>query len=100
MDDSNMNKSDIRAIELEHVTTSQTQESYHPKWKLSKAGGGDTALALFDNPEEVEEPIDPEEEKAVMKKVDRMILPYLAVCYVFFCKKTCSLFLWYTYLQR
>ena len=41
-------------------------------------------MALFDSPDEVHEPIDPVEEKKLVRKIDSMILPYLAVCYAFF----------------
>ncbi|CZT19465.1 related to MFS allantoate transporter [Ramularia collo-cygni] len=54
------------------------------KWKHPKSGGGDVAQALFSSPEEVREPIDPAEERRVVRKIDMMILPYLAVCYAFF----------------
>ncbi|EOD52727.1 putative mfs allantoate protein [Neofusicoccum parvum UCRNP2] len=53
------------------------------KWNLSR-GDGDTATALFRDPAEVHEPIDPEEERRLVRKIDYMILPYLAVCYAFF----------------
>ena len=53
-------------------------------FKLNKAGEGDEALALFANVGDVHEEIDPEEEKKVVRKIDLMILPYLAVCYAFF----------------
>ena len=60
----------------------------HPKhatqWKLSKTGDGDTAMALFDRPDSLEEPIDPAEEKKLIRRIDLMIIPYLAVCYAFF----------------
>ncbi|GME54036.1 Major facilitator superfamily [Neofusicoccum parvum] len=61
-------------------TTTATAPS---KWKLSR-GDGDTATALFRDPAEVHEPIDPEEERRLVRKIDYMILPYLAVCYAFF----------------
>ncbi|KAI9760055.1 MAG: hypothetical protein M4579_001888 [Chaenotheca gracillima] len=67
--------------ETTHNELRQTRSS---KWKLSKTGDGDTALALFDNPDEVIEEIDPEEERKLVWKIDFMILPYLAVCYAFF----------------
>lgn len=53
------------------------------KWKLSR-GDGDAAMALFNDPAEVHEPHDPAEEKRLVRKIDFMILPYLAVCYAFF----------------
>lgn len=63
---------------------SQQQAAAHLKWKLSRGGDGDTALALFNNPDELHEAIDPGQERALQRKIDFMILPYLAVCYVFF----------------
>lgn len=47
------------------------------KWQLPKSGGGDVAQALFNSPEEAREPIDSAEEKRVVRKIDRMVLPYL-----------------------
>ncbi|KAH9884054.1 putative MFS allantoate transporter [Xylariomycetidae sp. FL2044] len=44
----------------------------------------DVAMALFDTPEQVNQPRDPEEERKLVRKIDLMILPYLAVCYAFF----------------
>ncbi|KAI1123572.1 major facilitator superfamily domain-containing protein [Nemania abortiva] len=44
----------------------------------------DVALALFDSPEQIHEPLDPLEERRLVWKIDFMILPYLAVCYAFF----------------
>lgn len=62
------------------------RETHHEpsKWKLSKTGDGDAAMALFSDPNEVHEPIDPEYEKTLIRKIDFMILPYLSVCYAFF----------------
>lgn len=54
------------------------------KWKVSKAGDGDVAMGLFSSPTEIHESIDPQDEKKLIRKVDLMILPYLAVCYAFF----------------
>ncbi|OQN99475.1 hypothetical protein B0A48_14453 [Cryoendolithus antarcticus] len=71
---------DLEAIHSEH-TTSAPQS----KWKLSaKSGDGDVAMALFGSPDELHEPISHEEERRVKRKIDWMILPYLAVCYAFF----------------
>jgi hypothetical protein len=64
-----------------YLEKSSTHASYHPSWKLSRKGGGDTALALFDNPDQVHEEIDPEVEHRLVRKIDWMILPYLSVCY-------------------
>lgn len=66
-----------------HAETASGIEQ-HSQWKVSKAGDGDVAMALFRSPTEIHEPIDPVEEKKVVRKIDMMILPYLAVCYAFF----------------
>ncbi|KAL8943398.1 MAG: hypothetical protein Q9216_001107 [Gyalolechia sp. 2 TL-2023] len=52
--------------------------------KVSRAGDGDTAMALFDTPDQVNEVIDSKERRRLERKIDFMILPYLAVCYAFF----------------
>lgn len=49
-----------------------------------KINNGDTALALFDNFDDLHEEIDPAESKRLVRKIDLMILPYLAVCYAFY----------------
>lgn len=54
------------------------------KWKSAKSKDGDAAMALFDDPDELHEEIDPEEARKILRKIDFMILPYLAVCYAFF----------------
>lgn len=57
------------------------------KFKFSskaKAPDGDVALQLFSNPDELHEPIDPEEEKRLIRKIDLLILPLIAVNYAFF----------------
>ncbi|KAF3761701.1 hypothetical protein M406DRAFT_49661 [Cryphonectria parasitica EP155] len=47
-------------------------------------GGGDTAQALFDGDDASLEPYTADEEKQLVRKIDFMIIPYLAVCYAFF----------------
>lgn len=57
------------------------------KFKFSTKGkrqDGDVALALFANADELNEPIDPEEEKKLIRKIDFIILPLIAVNYAFF----------------
>ncbi|ORY69060.1 MFS transporter [Pseudomassariella vexata] len=44
----------------------------------------DVAMALFDHPGQIHGPRDPVEERRLVRKIDFMILPYLAVCYAFF----------------
>ncbi|KAF2719980.1 MFS general substrate transporter [Polychaeton citri CBS 116435] len=73
-------KNDVDALHTETVSDSKPQS----KWKLNKAGDGDVAMGLFSSPDEIHEPIDAAEEKRLVRKIDLMILPYLAVCYAFF----------------
>lgn len=74
-------KADIDdAPTITHDESGQTQV----EWKYVKNADGDTAMALFDDPAELHEPVDPAEAKRVLLKIDFMILPYLAVCYAFF----------------
>ncbi|KAF3801999.1 putative transporter [Colletotrichum gloeosporioides] len=73
-----INESKPSAAQLENI-----QEANLQKFKLSKSGG-DVALALFENVGEIRDPIDPEEDRKLVRKVDWMILPYIAVCYAFF----------------
>lgn len=51
-------------------------------WQVFRAGDGDTAMAIFSTPDEVHEPIDPDEARRLERKIDFMILPYLAVSVV------------------
>ncbi|KAF8849123.1 putative MFS allantoate transporter [Acephala macrosclerotiorum] len=76
--------SDIEAADKATTIHAETA-SPTSKWHLSsKNSDGDTALALFSNPDELHEPISPADERALQWKIDLMILPYLAVCYAFF----------------
>lgn len=53
------------------------------EWKkININEDGDVAQRLFAS--QAHEPIDPAEEARVVRKIDFMILPYLAVCYAFF----------------
>lgn len=64
------------------------------KWNQVKSGEGDTAMALFDDPDELHEELDPATVRKLIWKIDFMILPYLAVCYAFFyIDKVCLLLL-------
>ncbi|EZF32340.1 transporter [Trichophyton mentagrophytes] len=67
--------------EIENAGSLQAPQS---KWKVSKSGDGDTAMALFTNPEDLHEYVDPKDARKLLWKIDLMILPYLAVCYAFF----------------
>jgi hypothetical protein len=50
----------------------------------AKIHNGDAALALFENLEDMHEGFEPGEEKKLVRKIDLMILPFLAVCYAFY----------------
>ena len=67
-----------------HEEGVKTKRRIRERWKTSRTGDGDTAMALFSDPEEVNENIDLREERKLERKIDLMILPYLAVCYAFF----------------
>lgn len=54
------------------------------KLAAAAAGHGDVALALFADIDEIGEEIDPEEEKRLVRKIDRLLLPLCAISYVFF----------------
>lgn len=53
-------------------------------WPLKSPIDGDTALALLNDASVPHQPITPDEERRLVRKIDFMILPYLAVCYAFF----------------
>lgn len=83
-----------RATEAQHPSKMHSTEAptiiHHentqlePGWKTAKQVDGDTAMALFNDPDELHEEVDPAEARRVLWKIDMMILPYLAVCYAFF----------------
>lgn len=53
-----------------------------PKF-ITSQGGGDTALALFD-PSQPDEPLTTSQAQRLDRKIDWVILPYIAVAYAFF----------------
>jgi hypothetical protein len=56
-------------------------------WKFSnksRSNDGDVALALFSDADNMNGPIDPVEEHKLIRKVDCLILPLIAVNYAFF----------------
>ncbi len=75
-------KGSVDIPSIAHDESGPQQKS--SRWKVSKTGGGDTAMALFNDPEEVDEELDPKELRKLLWRIDFMILPYLAVCYAFF----------------
>ena len=60
-----------------------------PAWKSLNQVDGDTALALFDNAEQLNEIVDPAEERRLVRKIDMLILPCLIVCYTFYYVSIC-----------
>jgi len=72
-------------LDPEPALHAETAPPTSQKWKVSPSGDGDVAMALFSSPADLaNDPISPEEDARVKRKVDFMILPYLAVCYAFF----------------
>jgi hypothetical protein len=74
-------KADI--VDVPTISHDESSQA-HAKWKDAKVVDGDTAMTLFDDPDELHEEIDPVEARKLLWKIDFMILPYLAVCYAFF----------------
>lgn len=60
---------------LKDISTERHEHITETKWKVSRTGDGDAALALFQSPTELHEPIDPIEEAKLVRKIDFMILP-------------------------
>lgn len=59
-------------------------EGSHIPTDTAKIHNGDAALALFENLEDMHEGFELGEEKKLVRKIDLMILPFLAVCYAFY----------------
>lgn len=59
-------------------------EGSHIPTDTAKIHNGDAALALFENLEDMHESFELGEEKKLVRKIDLMILPFLAVCYAFY----------------
>lgn len=82
----------VHSPTTEQETKSSTAhvEDSHPE----KTHNGDTALALFAHGDEQNEPIDPAENKRLVRKIDWMILPFLSICYAFYYVSIYSLPTW------
>lgn len=64
-----------------------------PAWKsFINQDDGDTALALFENIEQLNETVDPVAERKLVRKIDLLILPCLIVCYTFYYVSFCISF--------
>jgi len=74
-----------KSLDPEPAIHAETAPPSSQKWKVSRSGDGDVAMSLFASSADLQnDPITPEEDARVKRKVDFMILPYLAVCYAFF----------------
>jgi hypothetical protein len=69
--------------EIESLNLPPTTHKFQFSSK-SKKQDGDVALALFANADDLHIPVDPAEEKKLIRKVDFRILPLIAVNYAFF----------------
>lgn len=58
--------------------------SHETDWVKKQTSDGDVAMTLITDPDALDEPVDPAEVRKLLRKIDFMILPYLAVCYAFF----------------
>lgn len=60
------------AAEISHAENA----TEHPKGtRTRRADDDDTALALFNGADDLDEQIDPEKERRLVRKIDMMILP-------------------------
>ena len=69
--------------EIENLNLPPTTHKFQFSSKTKKHDG-DVALALFASAEDMHIAIEPEEEKKLIRKVDFLILPLIAVNYAFF----------------
>lgn len=75
---------DSKTNAAETPTIEHEESAQESKWKTAKPADGDVAMALFSDPTDLHEDVDPVEMRKLIWKIDFMILPYLAVCYAFF----------------
>lgn len=54
---SSLERAGDKEVQTEYMETA-TGADPESKWKVSKAGDGDVAMALFNSPSEIHEPID------------------------------------------
>lgn len=76
--------SKVSTAETPTVVHDETPQYDAAKGDMGKPADGDTAMALFNDPTDLHEDVDPAELRKLLWKIDFMILPYLAVCYAFF----------------
>ncbi|KAL2436813.1 putative transporter [Exophiala dermatitidis] len=78
---------DKGATTHQEINSADPPATGHHEFKFSskiRSHDGDVALRLFHDPDELHEPIDPEEERKLIRKIDMLILPLIAVNYAFF----------------
>ncbi|KAI9701630.1 MAG: hypothetical protein M1820_006401 [Bogoriella megaspora] len=75
--------SDTKATDMDKGVTTQIESTVSKSSPFSSTDI-DVAANLFTSRHELDAPIDPAVEKKLIRKIDWMILPYLAVCYAFF----------------
>ena len=81
------NQGDDKGISAHDEINSLNLPPTSHKFKFSsktKDHDGDVALKLFANADDLHAPIDPAEEKKLIRKIDLLILPLIAVNYAFF----------------
>lgn len=66
------------------ASTAHVEDSRKSHTIPEKTHNGDTALALFAHGDGQHEPIDPEENKRLVRRIDWIILPFLSICYAFY----------------
>jgi hypothetical protein len=69
--------------EIENLDLPPTGHKFQFSSKSQKQDG-DVALKLFTNADDLHNPIEPAEERKLIRKVDMLILPLIAVNYAFF----------------
>ena len=82
--DSNDGSEDGKTLNITHIEDATPASDARHGFKVSKTGGGDAAMALFNSLDEVHEPYTDAEERRVIRKIDWIILPQIAICYAFF----------------
>lgn len=76
--------SKVSTAETPTIIHEETSQDDATKWNMEKPTDGDTAMALFSDPTDLHEDVDPAVLRKLLWKIDFMVLPYLSVCYAFF----------------
>jgi hypothetical protein len=76
-----------KEFDLEGVAQPQTSHTEIVEKSLKSAGKShehDTAMALFDSTDDLQEGFDPQEIRQLRRKIDMLIMPCLLICFSFF----------------